>query len=330
MRAVVARCVVLLIGISQSLSAYAWSLNGISDFMRKTPVLQGFTGEPPACSDNPHIIEGLSAEQLFQKGSEVLARGQANEACDSAHYFFEVLRQYPLSPEYRPAWAQMIAALRTAKDYIYAINEANRFLEENPKAKEAEFVHYQIMLSVSEQMGTSERSQYWTMYGLGAQSDQHQAELYTTNLAFKSFIDKYPESSHRAEVEGMLVLARQRVADSYLSVGKFYFKSKEYRAAIGRLAFIAQNGQKMPVYEEAMYYLALSFSGFAQQIENGKISDGRLRELTALDPNEPLPRLEIAQKARENALAVQAMLAEKSPAGAWTSQLKADVVRLAP
>jgi outer membrane protein assembly factor BamD len=279
----------------------------------------GFVSDQGSCPEPPKPIEGLTPEQIFTQGETLLRKERVT--CEAARYFFEVMRQDGASSLHQKAQLKYIEALRLARDFNGAVNEANRYLDTDWRSPGAEEAHYQIVLAVRDQIGLPKHSQTWSEYALGIGPGQNESAPYLMNLAFQSFLDRFPNSRRKAEVSSYVLHARNSLAAHFLEVGLYYYKRKEYKAAIGRFMYIARNGRATTSFEPATYYAIMSFRAFARMVRSGEIKDKRLAELMGVAPGEKISRDEVAQKAEASARSLEQDMRRHLPDSEWTRKI---------
>jgi outer membrane protein assembly factor BamD len=129
------------------------------------------------------------------------------------------------------------------EDYPAASEEYQRFLELHPFHRMAAFAQYRLGMSFYKQMNTNDR-------------DPEPMEK--AIVAFEKVVKDYPQSLYKREAEEKLEKLARRQAAHHLYVGRFYYKTGAYPAAIARFQKALSKGESQSLIEESLYYLGLS------------------------------------------------------------------------
>jgi len=101
--------------------------------------------------------------------------------------------------------------------------------------------------------------------------------------SFQLFLTTYPNSLYATDVKGHLATCRQKLAESELSIGRFYYRQCSFPAAISRLEGVIKDYGDLPVMEPALFLLGQAYA------DSGRDGDARqrLEQLLAQYPQSP-------------------------------------------
>lgn len=128
-------------------------------------------------------------------------------------------------------------------DFIEARGEYKRFLELHPTHPLAAFAQYR--------MGMCDFYQILTV-------DRDPSPARKALSDFQKVIDEYPDSPYVSKAEKKVTYCRDRLSQVHFYVGRFYYKTKRYKAASYRFHTILLKYPDSAQYDRAEYYFALS------------------------------------------------------------------------
>jgi outer membrane protein assembly factor BamD len=192
---------------------------------------------------------------LHDRGQEELAKKHWNAA---RVYFLTLVDTYPTSP-YRYA-----AKLGIGDSYlgegrvesqILAAHQFREFLTYFPAHERADYAQYKLSTALMKQMLSPERDQSATRDAL--------RELDT-------FLQNYPKSQLRPEVEGLHRQVRDRLSESEFRIGRWHYRSRLYIGALNRLIPLLLDDPGFSRKDAVLFYLgetyfALNAPGDAQK-----------------------------------------------------------------
>ncbi|PLX86482.1 MAG: outer membrane protein assembly factor BamD [Desulfuromonas sp.] len=168
----------------------------------------------PAASPRPI---GQEAQQNFQEGERLFEKGHYQEAIAA----WEKVRE-----SYFSAQLNTLAELKIAEAYfrdskfLEAAIAYENFLKEHPGHDRTSQVLYQMGMAYFKQILSPDRDQTATRNAL---------------TTFQSFARLYPDDPRIEEVAPLIQDCKGRLASHELYVGRFYLRTGEVHAAIGRL-----------------------------------------------------------------------------------------------
>lgn len=172
----------------------------------------GATRLPPAGLMDPD-------QWLFERGTESLAEKKWFSARE---YFRRLVDGYPQSQHRESAKlgiGDSFIGEDTVESNILAINEFREFLTFFPVSRRGDYAQYRIALAYSRQMLNPQRDQTAT---------------HDTIREVEAFLQRYPESPLKAEVEKIEREARDRLSQSEFEIGYFYARFNVCPGAVDR------------------------------------------------------------------------------------------------
>ncbi len=194
------------------------------------------------------------AVDLIQDGIDAYDQGNYTSAIKN----FEQLKDwYPFSKYAILAELKIADAHYHLKNYAEAIQAYEEFEQLHPRNEATPYVIYQIGRCYYEQIDTIDRDQTSADKALGV---------------FQRLMRQYPNDPHALRSRTHITKCIQSLAGHELYVGKFYFKSKHYKAALGRFMAVVTQYPDVGVHHQALSYIA-QCEAIVAQLEAKEASD---------------------------------------------------------
>jgi outer membrane protein assembly factor BamD len=177
---------------------------------------------------------------LYEKGTALLAK---KNWITSREYFKRLVDGYPQSTYRADAKLGIGDAYLgegRADSLVLAVNEFREYLQYYPTSERADYAQYRLALGQSKQMLTAERDQTATRDAL---------------VEIKRFIDAYPDSKYRPEVDKLFRQARDRLSESEYKVARLYYSGKWYPGALARFSEIVKDDPAYSKMDEVYFYM---------------------------------------------------------------------------
>jgi outer membrane protein assembly factor BamD len=194
-------------------------------------------------SDNIPAGVGEPDKFLFDRGKASL---DDKRWMTAREYFRRIIDSYPqseLRPEAKLAIGDSYLGEGTGESLVLAANEYREFLTFYPTNPRSDYAQYRLGMVYFKQMRSPQRDQTETREAV---------------KEFEIFLERYPNSALRPEVEARLREARDRVSLAEYQVGVFYYKQRWYPGAIDRLRALLKTDPGFTFRDGAYYYLAES------------------------------------------------------------------------
>jgi len=192
-------------------------------------------------SDTIPVGVGEPDKFLFDRGKSSL---DDKRWMTAREYFRRIIDSYPqseLRPEAKLGIGDSYLGEGTGESLVLAANEYREFLTFYPTNPRSDYAQYRLGMVYFKQMRSPQRDQTETREAV---------------REFETFVERYPNSALRPEVEAKLREARDRVSMAEYQVGVFYYKQRWYPGAIDRLRALLKTDPRFTFRDGAYYYLA--------------------------------------------------------------------------
>ena len=202
-------------------------------------------------NSDPGTLDTRPPDVMYKDAEEKLASGSSTKA---AEIFERIDQLYPYSEESKRATLMAAVAYQKAGKGAEAVAAARRYLQLHPGTKDAAQAQQIIAGSYFDRVSSPTRDQGETKKAI--------AELET-------LIRHYPNSEYTEESKRRIKLARDTLAASEMSVGRYWQKKGNYLAAVNRFKTVVTDYQQTAHVEEALMrltecYMALGIVNEAQ------------------------------------------------------------------
>ena len=176
-------------------------------------------------------------EQLYSVGASRLDAHRWGEAIT---YFKEVERQHPYSEWSRRAILMEAYAHYQSNDYDDAIADANRFIELYPGNGSAPYAYFLKAECYFEEI-------------LDVGRDQAATELAANSM--REVSRRFPHSEYASDARLKIDMINDQLAGKEMTIGRYYLRSGDPIAAIGRFRTVVDKYQTTSHAPEALYRL---------------------------------------------------------------------------
>jgi outer membrane protein assembly factor BamD len=180
---------------------------------------------------------------LFDKGNEAL---QKKKWLTAREYFKQVTETYtqsPVRPDAKLGIGDTYLGEGSTEALVLAIAEFQEFLSFYPTNRRADYAQYKLGLAHFRQMRSAQRDQTETRDAL---------------REFQAFVTRYPSSELMPEVKAKLRETRDRLSESELEVGQFYYRIRWYPGALDRLNLLLKDDPEFTSRDEAYFFIGES------------------------------------------------------------------------
>ncbi|HEX7796230.1 MAG TPA: outer membrane protein assembly factor BamD [Vicinamibacterales bacterium] len=180
---------------------------------------------------------------LFDKGNEAI---QKKKWLTAREYYKQVTETYtasPLRPDAKLGIGDTYLGEGSTEALVLAIGEFQEFLSFYPTNKRADYAQYKLGIAHFRQMRPAQRDQSETRDAL---------------KEFQTFVARYPNSELMPEVKSKLRETRDRLSESELEVGQFYYRIRWYPGALDRLNTLLKDDPDFTSRDEAYFFIGES------------------------------------------------------------------------
>ncbi len=189
-----------------------------------------------ACGKEQISISGKDPEGEIKQCLRLASRGKHEDAIQCLEIY---KARYPQSRYGQEAEILIGDSYYARKDYLLAAESYAAFLRLYPMHPKADYAHYRIGLCYFKESPKA--------------IDRDQKYLEEAIIHLKAVVRRYPNSKYREAAIKTLREARTRVAKRHFYIGRFYFRTKEYIAAIPRFMEVAEQYPDSGLADKALY-----------------------------------------------------------------------------
>ena len=214
-----------------------------------------------ACSHDKRVDPETLALQKERPAEQIY--GEAMDAYKKEEYqkagklFDEVERQHPYSDYATKAQIKSAEAAYENLRYDEAILSLDRFIELHPGSDQVDYAYYLKAMCYYEQITDVARDQQMTKDAL---------------TALNVVIDRFPDSQYRRDAELKRDLAMDHLAGKEMEIGRYYLKSGEINAAIGRFTTVIKDYQTTTHVPEALLRLVEAYTTLGLKDEATRVA----------------------------------------------------------
>jgi outer membrane protein assembly factor BamD len=198
-----------------------------------------------ACSKHK---DEKTAEQLAEEGNTYFEKENYKDAIAS---YEKLTDWYPFSTHAKEAELRIADAHYYLEEYEQAIVAYNDFSQLHPRDPKIAYVLYQIGRCYYDQI---------------EQADRDQTPAANAIDAFRNLTLQFPDSDYTKEVAAYMDECMKNLAEKDMYVGRFYFKSRHYKAARERFVSVIKNYPDFGFHHEAQEYIERCDSQLAEII----------------------------------------------------------------
>jgi len=155
-------------------------------------------------------------QTLYNNALTLYGKKKFERAADAFRKFKE---EFPLSDLTPLVELRLADCLFYDKKYAEAFIQYEEFKKLHPIHAEIPYATYQMAMCHFKQITTIDRDQ---------------AETAKASELFRFVVENYPQSKYAEAAKGRIQYCQRQMADHEFYIGNFYFKQKNYRAALSR------------------------------------------------------------------------------------------------
>jgi outer membrane protein assembly factor BamD len=186
-------------------------------------------------------------EALYQTGKDAYQSGKYKDAIES---FQRLKEEYPLHQMAMLAELGIADSHFSNEEYSEAELSYNDFINLHPTNENLPYAMYQLGMC-----------HYNQMYGI----DRDQTEARKAAKEFERLIARMPNSKFAFMAESMLRKCKYNLAENEFYVGHFYYKKKNYKAALKRFEVVAKDYANLGLDYKTGYFIAETKKRLAEE-----------------------------------------------------------------
>ena len=210
------------------------------------------------CASAPKTDQ--TPEELYAQGETAFQKSRYEQAVESWKMVKETFPEPELAAK---AEIGIANAYFLNHDFIEAGAEYENFRKLHPTHELAQFALYRQGLA---------------SFNLITGIDTDQTPTKNALALFESFIRQYPKSQYVAKVQEKIADCRGKLAQYEIYVGRFYYRTDNYQAAIGRFEGALTNFPDYTGNDETLFYLAKAYIANKQSDKAQTVLSRLIRE----------------------------------------------------
>ncbi|MDR2459911.1 MAG: outer membrane protein assembly factor BamD [Deltaproteobacteria bacterium] len=199
---------------------------------------------------------------VIEADSELAARAQerlsADDYAGAAELFQQLKDQYPQSPYAAMAELRLGDSYYLNSKYEEAYGAYDSFISRHPLHENVPYAIYQKGMCWYQRMNGIDRDQTPTVSAI---------------TEFTFLVEVYPDSPYANMAHARVAEARNSLAGHEYYVGEYYFKRKDYAAAMRRFMGLIKAYPDSGYHPRAYTYIAQ----YREMLDSGEIEEGNLR-----------------------------------------------------
>ena len=194
------------------------------------------------CASTNNVVDARPAKEIYDFAMDSYLHEKQE---DAEKGFKTLMEEHPLS-KYALEAELMLGDVCFAGDkYDEAGSYYTNFVAMHPAHSRASYALFQKGMSYFKDVLSVDRDQTATRKAL---------------FAFEDLVVNYPDSPYKDRAKELIAFARRRLAEREFYVGRFYFKGKNYKGALGRFRDILKNYSDTGLTDEALYFIGQSYA----------------------------------------------------------------------
>ncbi|MBK8068642.1 MAG: outer membrane protein assembly factor BamD [Rhodanobacteraceae bacterium] len=229
-----------------------------------------------ACGERREAeTETLPVDQLYSEAKSSLDAGNFERAI---RYYKRLTSRFPFGDYSEQAQLDLAFAQYKRSDYDEAVSTVNRFVKTYPAHPKIDYAYYLRGLV------NFDRNRSYIDRLLPSQAGNRDLEAARQSFNdFSELLRRYPQSSYAADARQRMVFLRNDIANSELTVARYYFRRGAYVGAANRAKYIVENYQQAAQIPDALALMVQSYEALGQK----DLADDARRVLEANAPGHP-------------------------------------------
>lgn len=296
---------------------------GLGDFFGGSEIQSG-----PCNSRKKEDIPNLEYHQLVQMADQLK---EAKQFCKAVQYYKVARSESLVASEVSQYWVQIIESYFYQYDYERFFDESFTFLDLRRGSEKIEYINYLMLKGITELARLNpDMSNPYLQLGLGASPEQFNQDSPKHVLKYRAFLEKYPNSKYRLEVQSWLTEMREFFNLDYARDIRMLVMKREYAPAISRYQFLLSQGPSLPNFTLIVYECINAMREFAYFAQDERtVPSSKLARwmVTTEDKINSDMRTMIQEKLIQQSNVLLKNLLEKFPEDEWAKKALSDFGR---
>ncbi|MCC6594043.1 MAG: outer membrane protein assembly factor BamD [Xanthomonadales bacterium] len=201
--------------------------------------------------------ERLPVDELYREAKSSLDGGNYERAI---RYYKRLTSRFPFGDYSEQAQLDLGYAQYRRSEYDDAISTVNRFIKTYPAHPKIDYAYYLRGLV------NFDRNRSYIDRILPSQAGNRDQEAARQSFNdFSEMLRRYPQSGYAADARQRMVFLRNDLANSELTVARYYFRRGAYVGAANRAKYIVENYQQAAQVPDALALMMQSYEALGQQ-----------------------------------------------------------------
>lgn len=201
--------------------------------------------------------ETLPVDQLYSSAKNSLDFGNYERAI---RYYKRLVSRFPFGDYSEQAQLDLAFAQYKRAEYDDAVSTVNRFIKTYPAHPKIDYAYYLRGL-----VGFDRNRSYIDRLIPSQAGNRDQASARQSFNDFSEMLRRYPHSSYATDARQRMVFLRNDLANSELSVARYYYRRGAYVGAANRAKYIVENYQQAAQVPDALALMMRSYEALGQQ-----------------------------------------------------------------
>jgi outer membrane protein assembly factor BamD len=203
------------------------------------------------CASTPEDESNQTAEQLYAEAQRTIRNANWELAIKNLR---RVQARYPFDPYAIQSHLDMLYVHQQQGDTESVVEEADRFIKENPRHPRVDYAYYMRGLAWFPKEPFVANDWF--------DIDQAEADSSGAEKSFQYFrrlVEAYPSSEYALDARARMVWLQSYLARHELAVAKWYMRREAYVAAAARVRDLLQEYPESNVKDQALEVLVLAY-----------------------------------------------------------------------
>lgn len=239
-----------------------------------TPVIAAFW--LAGCSTTPDDISGVPVDELYREAAKAMEYGNNQKA---ETFYNRIMSRYPFTEYATQAHLDILMVYLQMGEPESLVEEADRFVRENPRHPNVDYVYYMRALAFYPQM----RNPLEKFFEI----DLAQRDINDSEQSFRYFlqmISRFPDSKYVGDAKLRMVELKQRIARHEMHVADYYLRRGAWVSALRRAEKVLKDFQDTPTVVDALIVAQRSY----EELQLPELAETPRRILAANPEREPV------------------------------------------
>ena len=225
--------------------------------------------------DSGDPTRNWSEAELYRQAKEALDEGDFETAID---YYGKLGARFPFGDYAEQGQLDLVYAYYRFKEPESALEEADRFIEFNPRHPEVAYAHY-----IKGLVNYNRRHGWFDQWLRTDRAERDTSELAASFDAFGTLVENFPDSRYAPDSRKRMIDLRDTLARHELAVAKFYVGREAWVAAAKRAENVVSRFPSSPSVAPALEIMVRAYEEMGL---DGLAADAR-RVLVVNFPDRP-------------------------------------------